>query len=173
MLILYSKLVGLPIIELENQSKLASVLDVVIEPKNGKVLGLIAKVGNLLPRDLLVAARDLSQVLPTAILVADVDRVTAIDEVVRANELYKKHFTLYGKKVVTESGKLLGKVNDYLIDDELLTLAKLYIRHLFSDRIIPYTAVVRIDDKAIVVKDDFEAISASAEANTVIDAERC
>lgn len=173
MLTLYSKLVGLPIIELENQSKLASVLDVVVDPKNGRILGLIAKVGSLLPRDQLVAARDINQVLPTAILVADAERLTAMDEVVRVNELYKKRFTLFGKKVVTENGKALGRVNDYLLDDEALALVKIYVRHLLSDRIIPYSAIVKIDDKTVVVKDDFEAISASNESQTVVDMEQC
>jgi uncharacterized protein YrrD len=172
MLILYSKLVGLPIIELENQTKLASVLDIIVEPKNGKVLGILAKVGQILVKDQLVAARDISQVLPTAILVADGERVTAIDEVVRINELYKKRFSLFGKKVVTKSGKLLGKVNDFLIDEESLSLVKLYVRHLLSDRIIPYSAVIKIDDKAVVVKDDFEAISVMEESKAVTEPER-
>jgi len=173
MLTLYSKIVNLPIIELENQSRLASVLDVVVDPKNGRILGLIAKVGSILPRDQLVAARDISQILPTTILVVDAERLTAIDEVVRVNELYKKHYTLFGKKVVTENGKLLGKINDYLIDDEALSLVKIYVRHLISDRIIPYSAVVKIDDKAVTVKDDFEAISVSNESKTVVDMEQC
>ena len=173
MLTLYSKLVGLPVIELEGQSKIASVLDLVVDPKNGRVLGLIVKVGNLLPRDLLIAARDISQILPTTVLVADNERLTPINEVVRVEALYKKRFTLPGMKVVTKSGKLLGKINDFLVDDETLCLAKIYVRHLLSDRIIPYSAIIKIDDHEVVVKDDFEAISVMNETKAVANMEEC
>lgn len=166
MLILHSKLLNLPVIELENQKKVASVIDLVIEPKNGKLLGLLVRVGAILPKNQLVAARDINQLLPTAILVGDTEKITEIDEVVRVKELYKKKYGLIGRKVVTKSGKMLGKINDFLIDSDAFGLTKIYVRNLFSDRIIPYSAVIKMD-KVVTVKDDFEAISILQESKVI------
>jgi len=159
MLILNSKLENLPVIELENQRKVASVVDCVIDPKSGRFLGVVVQVGQILAKNQFVANKDLIQLLPTAVLVANDDKITEISEVVRANELYKKHFRLQGKRVKTKTGRYLGKVEDFLISDEERGLVKIYVRNLFSDRIIPYSAIVKIDQRTVVVKDDFEAIS--------------
>jgi len=159
MLILNSKIENIPVIELENQQKIASVFDCLIDPKNGKMIGLIVRVGQILTKNQLVAEKDIIQILPTAVLVANGDKVDEISEVVRANELYKKNFRLIGLKVKTKSGRSLGKVEDFLISDELRELVKIYVRNLFSDRIIPYSAIIKIDQRGVTVKDDFEAIS--------------
>jgi uncharacterized protein YrrD len=159
MLILNSKLGNLPVIELENQQKVASIDHCLIDPKNGKLLGLIVRIGQIITRNKFIAEKDLTQILPTAVLVANEDKVDEIGEVVRANELYKKKFHLIGLKVKTKSGRFLGKIEDFLISDELRELVKIYVRNLFSDRIIPYSAIVKIDQHGVTVKDDFEAIS--------------
>lgn len=171
MLFLFSKLVGLPVIELESQLKLATTSDVVIDPKDGRFLGFIIKVGSLFPKEQLVATKDIVQLLPTAVLVDNADRISDIDDVIRVRELYKKHFGILNKGVRTKSGKFLGKVDDFLISDEAQMLAKIYVKHLLVDRIIPYSAIVKIDEKKITVKDDFEALSVTDQAEASTEAE--
>ncbi len=171
MLILFSKLNSLPVIELEGQQKVAVLSDVVVEPKDGKVLGLIVKVGGLISKDQLIASRDITQLLSTAVLIGNADKISDINEVIRVHELYKKKFGLINRNVKTKSGKYLGRVNDFLINDETLCLAKIYVRHLLSDRIIPYNAIIKIDHKGIVVKDDFEALAVMEQSDTVGETE--
>jgi len=171
MLILLSKISNAPIIDLENQKKVASLSDVVIDPNSGKILGLIVKVGQLLPKDQLVSTDDIVQMLPTSILINDYDAITNISEVIRVQELYKKRFALIKKPVRTKGGQYIGRVNDLLFTDNTFSLAKIYVRHLLSDRIIPYSAIIKIEDKAIIVKDDYEAVSATEKSELPAQAE--
>ena len=171
MLILFSKFVGLPVIELENQLRVATTHDIVVEPKSGKVLGFLVKTGGLMPKEQLVSSHDLAQLLPTALLIHNADKVTEIDEVIRIEELYKKRFGLISKRVRTKSGKHIGRVEDFLISTDSMMLFKLYLRHMFSDRIIPFTAIIKIDQREIIVKDDFEALSATSQSEASTEAE--
>ena len=50
-------------------------------------------------------------------------------------------------------------------------LAKIYVKHLLVDRIIPYSAIVKIDEKKITVKDDYEALSVTDQAEASTEAE--
>ena len=70
---------------------------------------------------------------------------------------------LNNMRVETVSNKYLGKVNDFSFDCNFLIINgilcfKTFLFIQYNQRIIPYSAIISIEEKKIIVKDDFEFV---------------
>ncbi len=58
-----------------------------------------------------------------------------------------------GVKAQTESGDTIGTLGDVLIDADTGLIVRLYVRHLWRERLIPVRYLVRITPAAIIFED--------------------
>jgi len=158
---LYSKIVGMPVYVPENVRPVTQVQDVLVDPENGKVLALFVsgRGGKIItPRDIVAVKH--------GVFLRDADDILDIDEVLRVESVVSKFQPLGAMKVLTEGGKSLGKVCDFVIDDKAFVLKKIYSGKSvlgmvqYDSRIISYKDIVEIQADRVIVKDDLETVKA-------------
>ncbi|MFA6963218.1 MAG: PRC-barrel domain-containing protein [Patescibacteria group bacterium] len=153
MILRYTKLIGLPIFDLRDQSRLGKVADILVDPSGQKIIGFIL-LNSIFsfgaPR--VVLAVDVIEVLKEAVIVKDEDAVIQLEEAQTAKDLFKKRYYGLNQKAFFESGAYIGKVYDYLIDSKTLALSKFYIQSLLKETVIPSKDVIDFDGRKIIVK---------------------
>lgn len=165
MLTSYSKIVNSTVYELKTQTKLGEVLDLTIQKSDFSISGIIMKrLPFSLGKNKVVSVSDVLEVNRGAVVVNDVNAAIDIDEAVRIKEAYYNGLSGIGQKVVTKSGKKVGNVYDYVIDAQSFKILKLYIKNLFSERIISSNSIIAVEKNKIVIKDDFEAAKLTSPA---------
>lgn len=169
MIIPYTKLVGLSVFELKTQTKLGFVLDVIIKKSDISVYGLVVKT-SLLPfsKMKVVTETDILEIGNEGVIVQDEEAIADLDETVRLKEAYHHKLRGINQHVKTKSGKNLGKVFDYLVRANDLSITRIYIKNLVSERIIPASAITEINGKHITVNNDYDLVNVKT---TAIEAE--
>ena len=161
MILPYTKIVGLDIFDLKNQSKVGTVKDIVIQKKDFKISGIILE-NSVFNRDTKVVNQaDIVDISAQGVVIRDNDAVSNLKENVRIGDAIKEGMHGIGQKVVTKSGKSLGRVVDLFILSETLEIPKFYVKNIFGERIIARTAIVDIKKRKIIVKENFETEKAS------------
>lgn len=162
MLILTSQLIGRPVLTFDDALSVGIVRDPIIDPANGKLCGYFMGQGLFNLKLTILAADDIVGYDPDRLVVqrSDVARQPAEEPKIR--EILQKKILVYGAKVLTESGKLLGRANDLLLDTELNMIVKYYVHGLLQDRIIAAEHVVAIDKRGIIVDDTAPTVGAVA-----------
>lgn len=149
---------GTPIISLYNSVRIGEILDFIVDPDIGKVVGVIGETtGIFKKRNKIISVIDIRELSKQALIVDSEDVLVWQDEVVKIDNILKSKVKLFGNKVFTESGKYLGKVSDFLID-QLFYLAKLYVdpplSNIFSTQlIISRDLILKITKNEIIVSD--------------------
>ena len=152
-------LINLPIISLDSGRILGSATDIIIDPENGKLLGLLS-ISGFLSSKKATAFNDIYECNADAILVKDDESVVNIAKLVRIEKVVGQKIFLLKNKVVTESGKRLGRVSDFVINIDLGILVKIYVEDYLwkgysqSTLVVPAHNIVSIEHKKIIVNDD-------------------
>lgn len=156
MLIEYSKLVGLPVFNLENQDRVAELVGFFVDEDDGKLEVLIAKTYGLIKRMKFISTKEITELLKDALIIQDSESLVDPAEMVRFNKKYKKRSRIIGEKVITKNGDLIGKVHDFVIESSTLSITRLYVKKFLDQRIIHASAIIKIERDKITIKDKFE-----------------
>ncbi len=152
---LYTKILNTPIREDDEVRPITTVKDLIVDPENGVVVGVVVNQN----AKLIVAPHDILSFGDT-IFVHGREAIVQIEDVLRADTVFKKGLKIFHNKVVTESGKELGIVADFSIDTKSLILQKIFVAKSifgilhYDQRIIPAKNIVEIKAEKIIVKDD-------------------
>ena len=159
MIVKYSQIIHSPVVEMKSQSNLGVASDLVIQKSDLTVKAVVVKCGffNLLTR--VAAASDIVELNSGSVILNDDDSIITLSEATRIREAIHEKMHGIGQSVRTKSGKSLGQVYDYIIDNATCAIQKLYVKSLLTDRIIPVSAIINFEGKRITVKDDFEVIA--------------
>jgi len=156
MLIEFSKIRGLPIFEIENQSHLGELLGFFIDEDEGKIEAAIGKSKGLFRHLKFISAKEFVELSKSALIIQSEESMVTPQEMVRLHKKYKKRAKIIGERVFTKKGDYLGVVNDYVIENSSLSITRIYLSKLFDQRIIHSSAIIKIEEKKIIVKDNFE-----------------
>ncbi len=155
MMALYSKLIGTPVAELKNQSKVGEIADFIVNNEDITIAGAIVKKENwLFSKNKVASSTDIVSLLKKGMIVNDENAITELSEISKLDTLYKKKNYGIAQKVVTKSGQYVGHVFDYLIDTSTLSIRKFYIKRLFKELLIPANSIVSFEGKTITIKED-------------------
>jgi len=150
---------NLAIISLDSNRILGTLNEIIIDPENGKILGLLVNAG-ILGKKKAVSFNDIYDWTPQGIMVRDDEAITNIDDLVRIKKIVEEKISIIGSKVVTENEKKLGKVVDFVINTDLGILVKIYVekpglKTYFGDLlIIPANRIIAIKPKKIIVREE-------------------
>lgn len=156
---LASKLIGLPILSLQNAESITQVRSLIMEIKNLEVVALACDPRPRLGKRPVLLMRDVRQVAIDCLLVNTEDDLVEADEVVRLEPLLKRNFDPHGLNVVTELKRRVGRVEDYTINLETYHLQKLYVRQsilrswMGSSLIIDRSQIIEVSEREIIVRD--------------------
>ena len=155
MLLAYSKILSLPVVDLRNREKVGLVSDVIIDNNVLKIAALEVKAGNFFwPTKVYVCWPDIIHFLKDAVIVNDENSANNLIELPKIQKLISQKYFGLNQTVETESGKYVGRVFDYLIDSSSGHLAKIYIKNVLNERIISATKIIKFDGRKFVIKDD-------------------
>lgn len=156
-------MIGMPVLSLHVGGAIAKTTHAIIDPEN---LGVVAykldgpiikndpEVGDILD------VKDIRDLSNDGIIVDSADRFTTRDEVIKFDKIMKLHFNLVGLKVVTQSGKKVGKISDYTLDSESMIIYQLIVQRPFVSSLIDPTLtinrsqIIEIDDFKVTIRHD-------------------
>lgn len=166
MLILVSQLAGRPVIGFDDAEPLGVLRDPIIDPSNGKVVGYFVGYGFMSMKQCALLAEDIVGYDEARVIIQGQKSLQPLEEVPQLRKIANKKIPVLDAKVITESGKQLGRANDLLIDTDLHMVVRYYVHGLMNDRIIAAEQVNRIEKHGIIVDDTAPAApAAAAEAN--------
>jgi uncharacterized protein YrrD len=150
MIVPYSKIIGLDVFDLKNQLKIGRVKEIVFQKKDFKISGIILE-NSFFERNVKVISNiDIVDISPQGVVVKDSDSVSNLKESVRLAEAVKEGMRGVDQKVVTKTGKSLGRVVDLYISAETLLISKIFVKNIFSERIISSNAILEIKKRKII-----------------------
>lgn len=158
MLIEHSRLKDLPIFELETKSKVGTLKDFFIDQEEKCVEAAIASTGGMFKHEKYIAAKEILELTKDALIVESTENVADPKEMVRLHKKEKTRAKIIGEKVVTKKGDFLGTVYDYVLENSTFCITRIYIKKLLDQRIIHSSAIVKIEQHKIIVKDNFEMV---------------
>lgn len=164
MLFQISNLLNRPVQALETRSRIGVISDVIVEPAKGQILGFWVKTG-VLEKDKVLSLKDVREIGADFVACKNESSLVGPDEIIRIKEILNQKIKALNADAKTQSGKLLGKVEDLLVDSISLQIVKYYIKGLCvtrklpfaclePNRIIPANKVLKITPEAIIIKDE-------------------
>ncbi|MBR3322980.1 PRC-barrel domain-containing protein [Candidatus Saccharibacteria bacterium] len=163
MLLVGSKMLGMPVVSLHVGGIIANTKEAVIDPEDLRIIAytldgpLVKKdpeVGDILSSD------DVREVSDAGFIVDSTDRFVERGDVVHFDEVMDLRFNLVGLKVVTQDGKKIGKVSDYTLDSSTFMIYQLIVQRQFMSSLIDpeltinRSQIVEIDDFKVTIKHD-------------------
>lgn len=168
MLIQVSSLIQQPVYCVENNSVMARVSDIIVNPENGQIIAFLVKINFLSPQKVL-SIRDIIGIRKNLIIIQKEDCFVDPEEIIEVSKIMNKNIKILGNWVKTKNGEWLGRVEDLLIEIQSFTILKYYIRGAtFSflngpifgtykpNRIISKDNIISITSNVIVVNEETE-----------------
>ena len=168
MLIQASNLINRPVYCLETKSAVGRILDIIIDPKNGKLAGLKVSPSFLSPYKIL-SSKDIIAVQPNFVAINKESALVKPEEVIPLKKIIDSCIRVLGNWAKTKDGEWLGKIDDLVIDATTLSIIKYYIKGMAfgfrtqpflgtfkENRIILAEDIVSINKDAIIVKSEPE-----------------
>jgi len=162
MLIEFSQLKNLPVFELDNQAKIAELADFFVDEDETKIDAMIVKTAGLFKHLKFIPAKEIVELSKKALIIENSESIVAPKEIVRLEKKFHKRAKIIGERVYSKKGEYLGTVYDYVIEATSLSIIRIYLKKLFDQRIIHSSAIIKIEQKKIIVKDNFEMVRPQA-----------
>ncbi len=150
----YTQLINLPIGSTEEQAKIGSIKDIIVNPDNGEILGFKVTPEGFFAKDKILSKVDIIDCDNNGIVVKDADSLVELQEIITIKNIIKQNISLINSKAVTESKENLGKINDLLIETSDFYILKYYIKGLWQDKILPGDKVVKIKKGEVIFAND-------------------
>lgn len=153
MLKLYSQLIGLPFYLLDEKKKAGLIPHFILDPEKGNLVALVTGNGQW------IAALDVAPFNGEYWEISSSEALMEEGELVRVTEIPKQKRWLIHKSVATKDGEYLGRIDDFVMEMENLTLVQLYVTKKFlfltcEKRIIHHNEILEITEKSVIVKND-------------------
>ena len=143
-------IVGLSVFSIIDGRQVGQVKDLVINPEEGKVDYLLVSDGSwyigarVLPFDKVMGIGD------HAVTTESQSNITSIADAARANDLLQRNVELKNSRLLTDKGDIIGKVNEYELDENSGTITRLYfersegagVEELDAEQVLTYGADV-------------------------------
>lgn len=171
MLVHASELENFPVLSLQVGGEIARCKKAIINPDE---LSVAAYTLNVLSMDEdlggdILSVEDVREFSPNGLIVDSGSRFVSRSDVVRLDKMMSLGFDLIDHKVVSESGKKIGRIKDYTIDTKTFVIYQIIVdRPILKSFIDPELTINRsqiseVDDYKVVIKNDAEKISINNE----------
>ena len=150
--------INVPVMGLRGGRRLSTTLEPLIDPHKMSVVGFYVE-DRASGIDKILLVEDIREISDVGIIVDSEDNLMDASDLVRLEEIIDLHFEVIEKKLVSQSGKKLGKVEDFAIDDVSHRIEKIYARPVAiktlstNDYIINRRQIASVTQEEIIVKD--------------------
>ena len=167
MLKLHETLLDMPVLSLRTGGRVGTATKLIINPNNLKIVGWYVD-DRFSSGELILLANDVRNISRKGVIINDHEVLSEPEELIRLKEVLEVDYDIIGKKVVGESGKKYGKVNDYSVETEGLIIKKIYasqsILKDFSggNTSIDRNQIVEITKTKVIINDPTEKSKVTA-----------
>lgn len=146
----YTMSVGMPVMDDRSDDVVATVSGVFIHPDLGKLEGVFVRGS---AGEEFLSVQDIVH-WGKAVMVRDSDVLAPLDERVRLSQLWAEGRSVLGQRIVTESGRVIGRCADVQFETDTFRLEWIFPRHwLRWKRPIPASSIVEVRTEAICVRE--------------------
>lgn len=169
MLRLSSHFANQPIFSVHAGGKVGELSRYIINPDKMIIEGFYVSRGGIETGQILLV-QDVREIAAQGYVINHEETLADPSELIRLKEVLAIEYELNGLKVQTESGKRLGKVEDFIVNDDGWMIQKIHVRQptwksmLQSALVINRTQIVEVTDKRIIVSDGVIKTGAPARA---------
>lgn len=158
MLLPYEELLKKSVMSLQTGVELASVKEVLVDPRNLRILAyeLDGRMLDTHPSFLLVD--DIREFAPIGLIVDSSDEFVGPDDVIKLKEVYEFQFKLVGLDVVEQKGTKLGKVHSFNVDVGGFAVQQLIVKRPLlkslseTQLIIHRSQIVEVTNEKVIVR---------------------
>lgn len=149
-----SDLVGAPVVAEKEKAIVGFLRTIIIDPLTGAMAGI-----SLDKKFLRVIPTIDVRMLANPTFISTVDAVCEPDEIIKIASILRTGAIVFNNKVYTKSGIYLGRVYDFAVHSDFLTLTKIAVIKSFlwffkyDPILLPYTKIIEITPEKIVVED--------------------
>ena len=160
----------LPILSLRTGSEIAITKRPLINPGNLKIEGFYVQDLYEKKNNLVLVTQDIREILNNGFAVNDHEVLVDPSELHRLKPIIEENIILINKTVITVSGKKLGKLSEFTVDDNSFYIQKIYISQSLiknltgSSLIIERNQIVEVTYKYVIVKDLEQLVPAGSQA---------
>ncbi|KXS42492.1 MULTISPECIES: PRC-barrel domain-containing protein [unclassified Candidatus Frackibacter] len=108
------EIIDLPVINLQTGEEIGAIEDVVFDPEEKRIVGLIINNKSLFQGSRMIAYEELHSVGEDAVTIEDDSVLTKLDDT--KEFLTGPNGSVIGSRVVTDDGKELGNIEDIILD---------------------------------------------------------
>lgn len=170
MLAYANDLIEKAILSLRTSSPIAELADFVINPHNLSIMAFTLSGARLdKPNDSYLLTRDIREISPMGFIINSSDEIVGREDVIKLKEILELEFQLPNLKVVTKQGRKIGKVSDFVISLNTMTIEQLVVERSFlrgifdSELIIHRSKIIDISNQEITIQNEFETPKARKE----------
>lgn len=158
MLVLNSTLVGVPIMSLQTGDSLGETAEPIIDPRKFSVVAFYTTGPRISAASVLHVA-DIREVGQLGFIVDSSDNIMELDNsLVRLQEVISFNFSLINKPVIDQNRRKLGRVTEYVVENEGFTIQKIHVGQSImknfgsSELVIGRSQIVELTDREIIVR---------------------
>lgn len=143
---------------LQTGSRLAVTKRPIIDPGNLKIVAYEVEGPLLTEKPSLIRMADVRELSRIGMIIDSNDEFIGVDDVIAIQKLYKLNFNLVGMSVIDESGRKLGKVDNYSLDASSFVIQQLNVSPniiksiVHTALLIHRSQIVEINDHQIIVR---------------------
>lgn len=158
MLTFVDQYLHMPILSIRGGRRISMTVDPILDPHKMKVLGFYAE-DRASGVDKILLLEDIREFSSAGLIVDSEESLVEPSDLVRLEEILDLNFHLLEKRVVTESGKKIGSVENYAMDDTSFRIEKIYARPTAmkalstNDFIISRRQIAGVTNSQVIVKD--------------------
>jgi uncharacterized protein YrrD len=169
MLLIGSKLIGMPIMGLQTGTKLAETKSPIINPANLKIIAYEVEGPLLSERPAFIRIADVREISRLGMIIDSNDEFVGLNDVIKIKEIYDLNFKLIGLNVIDERKHKLGKIESFNVDSDDFTIQQINVKQGLikslseAGLLINRSQIVEINDYQIVVKSAAKKLAPIAE----------
>ena len=160
MLKLVSEVLGSKVVEFDGNTTIGEIINWVVDPNTRRVVSFVIKQGGLLSAPSALTTIDIVEYGPGIVVVRNQASVVPPHEVAGLPKLLKAGHRIIGGSAQTQSGRILGTVENVLFETTDSTIQKIYVKPRiidmvrYPDLVIPADQIVSIEPRRTIFTDE-------------------
>lgn len=156
---------------LQTGTKLAEAKAPIIDPGNLKILAYEVEGRLLSERPSFIRIDDVRELSDVGMIIDSSDEFIGIDDVISLKKIFELNFKLIGHNVIDDTGRKLGKIDDYTLDTDSFIIQQLSIKRSMvksltqTGHMIHRSQIVEINDQNIIVKSASQKLHSISKPN--------
>jgi uncharacterized protein YrrD len=150
----FSTAIGLPVVDEEMVEQLGTIAGIFLHPDLGKVEGFFVRINGFFRHEMLfLSSLDILR-WGLRVVVRDADVIAPLEERVRLQALAEEGRPVLSQKILTDTGRSLGRCADVQFDTRSFMAEWIWPRRLWRwGTPFPLSQIIEVRKDAIIVRD--------------------